>query len=141
VRAVPSTRSGIFVVFIVLQVLVTFETVAQGTDSSIDESREVVIRSAAEWQALWKTHDADGAAPVVDFARVVVLGVFLGSRPTAGFGAENHGSQEGGGASVVEYLERRPPPGALTAQVLTSPYHLVSVPRDIGMVEFRRLQP
>jgi hypothetical protein len=29
----------------------------------------------------------------------------------------------------------------LTAQVLTSPYHLASVPRDIGIVEFRRLQP
>jgi PrcB C-terminal len=130
-----------FVVFIVLQVLVTFETVAQGTDSSIDESRQVVIGSAAEWQALWKAHDADGAAPVVDFARLVVLGVFLGSRPTAGFGAEITAVKREGERSVVEYLERRPPPGALTAQVLTSPYHLVSVPRDIGMVEFRRLQP
>lgn len=83
-----------FVALMVLQALVSFATVTQGTDSSIDESRQVVIRSAAEWQALWKAHDADRAAPVVDFAR-----------------------------SVVEYLERRPPPEALTAQVLTSPYH------------------
>jgi protease stability complex PrcB-like protein len=130
-----------FVAFIVLQVLVMFETVAQGTDSNINESRQVVIRSAAEWQALWKAHDDDGATPVVDFARSVVLGVFLGSRPTAGFGAEVTAVKKEGERWVVEYLERRPPPGALTAQVLTSPYHLVSVPRDIGIVEFRRLQP
>jgi hypothetical protein len=41
----------------------------------------------------------------------------------------------------VEYRERRPPPGTLVAQVLTSPFHLVRVPRQTGPVEFRRLGP
>jgi PrcB C-terminal len=130
-----------FVALTVLQVLVSIATVARGTDSGVDESRQVVIRSAAEWQVLWKAHNADRAAPVVDFARSVVVGVFLGSRPTAGFGMEITAVKREGERSVVEYLERRPPPGAITAQVLTSPYHLVSLPRDIGTVEFRRLQP
>src|SRR5688572_12125528 len=130
-----------FVTLMVLQALVSFATVAQGTDSSIEESRQVVIRSAAEWQALWKTHDADRAAPVVDFGRSVVVGVFLGSRPTAGFGVDITAVKRDGAQSVVEYRERRPRPGALAAQVLTSPYHLVSLPGDAGTVEFRRLPP
>jgi len=130
-----------FVALIALQVLASFATVARGTGSGIDEPRQVVIRSAAEWQTLWKAHDPDRAAPVVDFARSVAVGVFLGSRPTAGFSVEITAVKKEGERSVVEYLERRPPPGSLTAQILTSPYHLVTVPRDIGTVEFKRLQP
>jgi PrcB C-terminal len=129
------------IALVVLQVLASFTTVARGTNSSIDESRQVVIRGADEWQALWKAHDPDRAMPAVDFTRSQVVGFFLGSRPTAGFSVEITAVKKDGERAVVEYVERRPPPGALTAQVLTSPYHLVSVSRDIGMVEFRRLQP
>jgi hypothetical protein len=130
-----------FVALIALQVLMSFATVARGPNSGIDEPRQVVIGSAAEWQALWKSHDPNRAAPAVDFAQSVVVGVFLGSRPTAGFGVEITAIKKEGERSVVEYLERRPPPGSLTAQILTSPFHLVSVPRDVGTVEFKRLQP
>jgi hypothetical protein len=114
--------------------------VAQGSRSNIEEARQVTVRTAAEWQALWTEHDG-GAAPAVDFAHSMVVGVFLGTRPTAGYRVEIAAVRSEGGRTVVEYVEHRPPPDALVAQVLTSPFHLVRIPRATGVVEFRRRAP
>jgi hypothetical protein len=40
----------------------------------------------------------------------------------------------------VEYREQRPPRDALTAQVLTSPFHIVRLVRASGSIEFRRIE-
>ena len=114
-------------------------TVAQGAMSSIEEPRQAVVRTAAEWQALWKQHDGNSAAPAVDFTQSMVAAVFLGSRPTTGFAAEITGVKTEGTRTVVEYLERQPPRDAFVAQVLTSPFHIVRIARTAGSVEFRRL--
>ena len=65
--------------------------------------------------------------------------VFVGSRPTAGYSVEIVGTRRENGALVVQYRETAPERGMMTAQVLTSPYHLVSVPRVDGDVKFERL--
>lgn len=118
-----------------------FVTVAQGTMSNIEEPRQMVVRTAAEWQALWKEHDPGSAVPAVDFTQSIVVGVFLGSRPTAGFSVEIAAVREEAGRTVVEYVERRPPRDELVAQILTSPFHVVRLMRTTGAVEFRRLSP
>ena len=69
-------------------------TVVKGQMSETDAPRQATVRSAAEWSALWKTHDPSGQLPAVDFSREMVVAVFLGSRPTAGYGG---GDCEGGG--------------------------------------------
>jgi hypothetical protein len=114
-------------------------TVAQGAMSNIEEPRQAVVRTAAEWQALWKQHDPQRAAPAVDFAQAMVVAVFLGTRPTAGFAVEIIAVKTEGGGAVVEYRERRPPRDALTAQILTSPFHIVRLARAPASVEFRRI--
>ena len=116
------------------------ETVARGAMSNIEEPRQVVVRTAAEWQALWKEHDAQRAAPAVDFAQSSVVAVFLGTRPTAGFGVDITAVKTEGSRAVVEYREQRPPRDALTAQILTSPFHIVRVARASGPIEFRRIE-
>jgi hypothetical protein len=121
------------------QAVVPFTTVAQGAMSNIEEPRQAVVRTAAEWQALWKQHDGDGAVPPVDFTQHAVAAVFLGSRSTAGFTAEITGVKTEGNRTVVEYLERQPPRDGFAAQVLTSPFHVVRFARTAGPVEFRRL--
>jgi hypothetical protein len=116
-------------------------TVAQGTMSNIEEPRTVVVRTAAEWQALWKEHDPEHAAPAVDFAQSMVVGVFLGARPTAGFAVEITAVKADGNRTIVEYVERRPSRDDFVAQVVTSPFHLVRLMRTAGAVEFRRAGP
>jgi hypothetical protein len=109
----------------------------KGVDSQVDSARQMSARTDAEWQALWRQHAGERARPTVDFTREIVAGVFLGSRPTAGFAVEIVGVREDGSTLVVQYRETRPSPGAVTAQVLTMPYHIVAVPRRAGMTDVR----
>ena len=114
-------------------------TVAQGARSNIEEPRQVVVRTAAEWQVLWKQHGG-AAVPAVDFTQSMVVAVFLGTRPTAGFSVAITAIKTEGTRTVVEYLEREPARDAFVAQVLTSPFHAVRFARTAGPVEFRRLE-
>jgi hypothetical protein len=116
-------------------------TVAQGAMSNVEEPRQVVARTAAEWQAIWKAHDPGSALPAVDFTQSMVVGVFMGSRPTAGYAVDIAAVTQEGGRVVVEYRERRPSPDVFVAQILTFPFHLVRVMRSDAPVEFRRLAP
>jgi hypothetical protein len=121
------------------QAVLPFATVAQGAMSNFDEPRQAVVRTAAEWQALWKQHDRDSAPPPIDFTQYTVAAVFLGSRPTTGFTAAITGVRTEGNRTVVEYLERQPPRDGFAAQVITSPFQIVRFARTAGPVEFRRL--
>ena len=129
----------VVIVLALAQAVVPFVTVAQGGMSNFDEPRQAVVRTGAEWQALWKQHDRDSPAPPVDFTQYTVAAVFLGSRPTTGFTAEITGVKTEGTRTVVEYLERQPPRDGFAAQVLTSPFQIVRFARTAGPVEFRRL--
>jgi PrcB C-terminal len=127
------------IVLALAQAVVPFTTVAQGAMSNIEEPRQAVVRTAAEWQALWKQHAADFGTPPVDFTQSMVAAVFLGSRSTAGFTAEITAVKTEGARTVVEYRERQPARDEFVAQVLTSPFHIVRIARTAGSIEFRRL--
>ena len=112
------------------------KTIDKGLDSAIDDARQVVVRTPADWAKLWQTHSFERARPNIDFSKEMVLGVFLGSRPTAGFTVDIVGTRQESGTLIVEYRETRPSADRASAQILTSPYHLVSVPRVDGDVKF-----
>jgi PrcB C-terminal len=71
----------------------------------------------------------------------MVVAVFLGIRPTGGYGVEITAARREGGTLVVEYVERRPRPDALLTQALTAPFHIVALPRHDGAVTFRHVAP
>lgn len=119
----------------------TLTTIDGGQHSGIDEPRDVTVRSAADWTALWKEHGAQKPLPKIDFARSIVLGVFLGSRPTGGYGVDITRVERDGKDLVVIYRERKPDPQAMVAQIITTPFHLVQVNRHDGQVRFRRDGP
>lgn len=133
----PITAAMIAVLLMSLQAPPPIRSLDKGVDSQIDSARQVSARTDAEWQTLWRQHAGERARPTVDFSREVVVGVFLGSRPSAGFAVEIAGVREDGSTLVVQYRETRPSPGALTAQVLTMPYHIVAVSRRAGMTDVR----
>ena len=115
-------------------------TVGKGPTSAIDEPRQVTVRSAAEWVALWKEHGANAPLPAVDFSREMVVGVFSGTRPTAGYGVGILRAAGDSGALIVEYVETRPSPDSITAQILTAPYHLAAMPKHEGEVTFKKVE-
>jgi hypothetical protein len=132
------------VIAVVVQTAVTaltFATIAEGRSSGVIRPDQRIVRTQADWETLWSRHMPDGAPPPVDFAASMVAAVFLGERPTSGFRVEIAEIRATANEVVVEYVERRPAPGDMTAQVLTNPFHIVRAPRAEGPVRFVRRAP
>ena len=117
---------------------ITFSTVASGLSSQIDEPREITIRTQADWQTFWRTHSTQ-PVPVVDFSKSIVAGVFLGMRPTGGYGVTIRAVRRTPTGAVIEYLSNTPDKTKMVIQMLTSPFHLIAIPVDIGKVEFKQV--
>ncbi len=116
------------------------ETIVRDNMSHVDEATQVVAKTPAEWAALWRLHGGDQAPPpAIDFTRRMVVAVFLGSRPSAGYAVEVSGTRTAGRTLIVEWSERTPAPGGVSAQVITSPSHLVSLPKFDGEITFRKV--
>lgn len=116
-----------------------FKTVERGTQSFIESPRHVVVRTPPEWATFWKQHAPDRQPPAVDFSKEMVVGVFIGSRPTAGHSVEIVRTAYRDGSLMMEYVEKAPGPRDITAQVITMPYHLVAMPRRSGEIGFEQV--
>ncbi|MGH9200044.1 MAG: protease complex subunit PrcB family protein [Vicinamibacterales bacterium] len=114
-------------------------TVARSTMSQIDSARQAVARTPADWAALWKEHAGNAPAPKVDLNNATVVAVFLGQRMTAGYAVEITDARMSGSALVVRWGERRPGADQMTAQVLTSPMHIASIPAFAGEIRFEKV--
>jgi hypothetical protein len=114
----------------------SFTEVAKGNASNQQDARQVTVRTAADWSALWKEHAPTTKMPTVDFAKQMVVGIFLGTKPSAGHQVEIVGVRTHDKDLVVEYVQRQPGPGTMAAQILTEPYHLVTVAKHAGTVRF-----
>lgn len=110
--------------------MIALTTIARGDASRIVDSRRVVVRTPDEWRVLWALHAGpDAAAPAIEFESTIVAAAFAGEKPTAGHGIEIIGAigDLDGVRLIVE--EHALGPGMVAAQILTSPFHIVSFPR------------
>ncbi len=113
-----------------------FTTVSKGDASGQQTARQVTVRTAAEWKTLWKEHAPAEKMPTIDFTKDMVVGIFLGTKPSTGHSVEIVGVRMQEGELIVEYVQKQPGRGTMAAQILTEPYHLVSVPQHAGTVRF-----
>ena len=113
-------------------------TIAADMMSAIAAPRQVVAKTLAEFEKLWREHAPGRPAPAVDFTKSMVVAVFLGSRPSSGFGVEITDIRRDGDALLVTWAERRPGPDQMAAQVMTAPAQLVTVARFEGPVRFQK---
>jgi hypothetical protein len=119
------------------------DTIAKGYGSGVREPLQVVIRNQAEWNAFWQRHSATDTnpapAPIVDFDREMVVGIFLGEKSTGGYEVEIVRAEQSDAAIYFYYREKSPPPGGMVTQALTQPFHLVKVAKYENLqVIFRR---
>jgi uncharacterized membrane protein len=113
------------------------ETIARGDDSRLVEPRRFLIRDRQAFSAVWTAHAGPNAlVPPVDFESRMVAAVFAGERPTPGFAIEVTGTRRDASSVVVVVEERHPDPALVAAQVIVSPFHIVTLPRDDGDVGF-----
>jgi PrcB C-terminal len=117
----------------------TFRSLAQGTASGIIAPQELVVASAPAWQALWTQHaPSEPSPPPIDFAIELIVGIFLGQQPTAGYQVQVIRVERRDTEVRIIYQVNRPPPDALVAQVQTQPFQLISVPRVELPLRFER---
>ena len=110
-------------------------TIAQGDASRVPEPRRIVARTDDEWRALWAIHAGpDADAPAVDMVRVIVAAAFAGEKPSAGYALTIARADTIAGGVDLVVLERQPGAGAAFAQIITSPFHIVAVPKGGGEV-------
>jgi hypothetical protein len=123
---------------------VSFQTVEKGFYSGVKEPLQIIIRDQAEWKSLWQRHTSikgnQPPAPVIDFGDQIVVAVFLGEKPTGGYQISFITAERINGVLTVSFSEKEPPPGAITTQAFTQPFHIarVAIPRSEKVV-FRRL--
>jgi hypothetical protein len=123
----------------------SFRVLDQGTDSLISSFRLTEARDIAAWGALWCEHHGvmppgvgapDIGPPLVDFDTEIVVGIFLGTRPTAGFTVDVVSVAASGDGLAVDYLEVEKGASCGVAQVITTPFVLVAVTRRDGPVTY-----
>ena len=115
-------------------------TIEKGDQSHIDDARQVLVRSSAELKTLWQQHAPDRPAPAIDFSKEMIVAVFMGSRPNAGFSTAIVSATAAAGVLLVRYTETRPGSDVVAAQIITFPYHIVAIPRaDVKDVRFDKV--
>lgn len=116
------------------------KVVSRESMSRVEDAKQVVARTPAEFTALWREHAGDVKPPAVDFASRTVVAVFLGTRTSGGFSAEIVGTRESAGALIVQWRENRPGRDEVAAQVMTSPAIIVSIPKFAGEIKFEKVE-
>lgn len=112
-------------------------TLDRGAHSARTEAGAVVVRDATAWAALWAAHAPQRPLPAVDFTQATVLAVFAGSQGDGCAGIGFTAMQVEGDGLVAEYRRNDPPPaGVVCTMAITTPAHLVRVPRLAGAVRF-----
>lgn len=113
---------------------VPFQTVLRGQKSAIGEPLQIVVRTQADWDKLWHRH-CSGANnpppfPRIDFDRHLVVGIFLGTKPTGGYDVAITRAEQHDSYLYVFYREKSPTPNAIFTQALTQPFDIVRVARN-----------
>jgi uncharacterized membrane protein len=112
-------------------------TLAKGDSSEIVDAGRLIVRDQAAWRALWSAHAGRNAQPPdVDFTTRIVAAAFAGERPTPGYALEIAGTRQEGSSLAIVVAEAQPPRGMIAAQMIVTPFHIVSLPRYEGEVRF-----
>ena len=118
---------------------VAFRTVVKGDGLSSSIPRQsVTIRGERRWTKLWETLGEAGEVPEVDFRRHMLIAVTQGRQPSGGHAIRVRRIVRTGDTWVVSVVETEPSPGCPSTGVITSPYHVVRVPRSSRTVTFER---
>jgi hypothetical protein len=109
--------------------------------SGFQAPTRIVIADAQAWADAWSTIHAHltvpPALPAVDFSTSVLVLAAMGPRSTTGHSVVIQEVRVGGGGALgVTVLERSPGASCVTGQAITSPVHVVEVPRHATTASF-----
>lgn len=116
---------------------VAISTIEKTFHSNVKVARNVVVKDAAAWAALWAEH-ADISKPpmAIDFSRNMVVASFMGERPMGCFAVTLEAAFRAGSVVTVRRTLNVPGPTVLCGQAVTSPAHLVVMEKTDDKVVF-----
>lgn len=122
------------------ETVASWETIEKKSYSSHPEREQYAIRNEEEWETLWnrvyKGRSPIPERPDVDFAKEMVIAVFMGEKPTGGYSIEIERIVEREETWEVHVQETAPGPNDGVIEALTQPYHMVRTPRTEKEVTF-----
>ena len=135
---------GIFLIFFLLACgkenriestgkTVEFDTISKGFYSLQVEKEYFVVRDAESFNQLLAFIENGGSDVIdkdFDFSREMVVGAFLGEKPTGGYDIEITGVLEQNDYIEVLIKIDEPDPDEMVAQVITSPCHIIKLKRS-----------
>lgn len=110
-----------------------------GEYCSRENPSELIAGSIVQWGRLWKSLSSEGNLPEIDFNKYVIAAVFLGPRPSGGYGIKFGKPYQEGGKTIIPYEEIKPAPGQFVTQALTKPYGMKVFQKD-GEIALRKKQ-
>ena len=112
---------------------VSFNQVRYAGNSGYSDSDfgAALVNSESTFQSIWaKTNSRilpAPAAPDIDFSNSSAVFLFLGQRPTGGYGFKVNSMEARGTTLIVRVTVSEPSPGAILTQAFTSPWGLYTV--------------
>ncbi len=120
--------------------VVPFETVKKDFHGGVEAGENVAVTGEAEWTTLWNQMAANitpkPPVPAIDFSKEMVIGVFLGIKPTGGYSIEVTRIAESADRITVYVREVSPGPNCRVTEALTNPYHIVKIETSSKQVDF-----
>ena len=98
----------------------------------------MTIRGRAAWRQLWTEMGKTEAVPHINFYNYIVVGVFAGEKPTAGYDVTLMPAREEGEEIIIPVRINSPGAGGVAAQTLTYPYQLLVITRPAKSVRFSK---
>lgn len=111
----------------------------KGSNAVQEAPKRIVVEDQKGWEEVWSGMEGNRhpkpKTPKIDFDTHKVIAVFMGRRMTGGYSVKITSIEEKD-KLVVKVKESGPPPGAMVTMALTSPYHVVVIPKADKPVEF-----
>ena len=109
---------------------VSFRHIVSGSQTAATVATHLSFaRDSHSFERLWRNISGKSDWPPIDFKKEGAIIITAGRKPTAGYSIKVNGITKVKGALVVDAEVVSPPAGSFNAEVLTSPYVVVAVPK------------
>ncbi len=117
---------------------IRFEPLSKDFYCSLEDERNVAVHDRDSLDDLLASAGL-GLQQEIDFDRSAVIAVFMGQRPTGGYDIEIKRIVESNDKILVYFETTEPSEDEMTAQVITSPYHMVKIDLTEKEVVFEKI--
>ncbi|MDD3805685.1 MAG: protease complex subunit PrcB family protein [bacterium] len=120
----------------------SMRTVSKGNYCAIEKREQQVINNEADWSTLWERMNAGilpmPERPAINFEKETLIAVFTGVRNSGGYSIEVTGVENKEALTTIGIKEKTPAADMMVSMSLTSPYHIVALPKLNGKIEFKK---